>query len=170
MIRHDHPILLLCLLLFGYVPVTAGGPPPQFLEARPACLITADEAVEIQLERATTASQQRLGLMEREVLPADRGMLFVYDNPRPAKAGFWMYRTLIPLDIAWLDEKGVILVMNTMRPCDSTNSRDCPTWSPGLQHWSVLEMNAGFFAHNNVAIGDKLVANLNDNNPCEMVD
>ncbi|WP_417547972.1 DUF192 domain-containing protein [Marinobacter segnicrescens] len=144
--------------------------PPQHLESWEACLITSERTVPITLEHAVTAEQRRWGLMERQSLPARAGMLFFYDSDRPATAGFWMYRTRIPLDIAWLDEDGVILAMDTMTPCETDQARDCPTWPAGVPHRNVLEMNAGFFEKHHVDVGDKLVANLNDNIPCPMAD
>ncbi|MFC4259063.1 DUF192 domain-containing protein [Marinobacter lacisalsi] len=150
--------------------VTPAPPPPQFLKAYQACLVTESRTIPVQLEQATKPLEHRYGLMERQSLPADAGMLFVYPTERGANAGFWMYRTRIPLDIAWLDDKGVILAMDTMTPCDTESARNCPTWSPGVRHRHVLEMNAGFFDNNHVDIGDKLVVNLNDNTPCRAAD
>lgn len=139
---------------------------PQFLDSYQACLVTESDAITVQLEQATTPMEQRYGLMERESLPDSAGMLFVYPAKRDANAGFWMYRTRIPLDIAWLDEDGVILAMDTMSPCKTESARNCPSWSPGVRHRHVLEMNAGFFADHSVAVGDRLVVNLNDNLTC----
>lgn len=163
---------LLALLLAS--PLVSGEevPPPQFLETHQACLLTQAEAIPVQLEQASDALEHRFGLMERtaDTLPEDAGMLFIYQVDRGPRAGFWMYNTLIPLDIAWLDENGVIVAMDTMEPCKTESARQCPSWIPGVPHRDVLEMNAGFFERHHVELGDKLVADLNDNTPCPPVD
>lgn len=148
------------------VPVVHGAPPPQFLESHAACLVTDAAVVPLQLEHASTTEQRRFGLMERTELAANAGMLFLYPSQRSAGSGFWMYRTRLPLDIAWLDEAGVILAVDTMTPCESGTPADCPSWSPGVPHRHVLEMNADFFAEHHVAVGDRVIVNLNDHNPC----
>lgn len=144
--------------------------PPQFLQSYQACLVTGDGAIAVQLEQASEPMEHRYGLMERTSLPDNAGMLFLYPSERGADSGFWMYRTRIPLDIAWLDEHGVILAMDTMTPCETESARNCPSWSPGKRHRHVLEMNGGFFEENHVAVGDKLTINLNDNIDCPPTD
>lgn len=157
------------LLAISLATAAAQAAPPQQLDSWQGCILRVEGApIPVTLEHAATNQQRQWGLMERDTLAADAGMLFFYENPRPASAGFWMYRTLLPLDIAWLDEEGVILAMDTMEPCETEQARDCPVWEPGVRHQNVLEMNAGFFKTHHVRIGDTLVANLNDNKPCPL--
>ncbi|SFR45097.1 hypothetical protein SAMN05216203_0428 [Marinobacter daqiaonensis] len=159
--------ILLALICVAIPAVSADEGPPQFLEARPACLVTDRGAVHLKLERATTDRQRRIGLMERKSLPPERGMVFLYEDQRSANAGFWMYRTRIPLDIAWLDEQGVIINTDTMTPCTTPSAILCPTWEPGVSHRMVLEVNAGFFEENHVDKGDKLILNPKDHKECQ---
>ncbi|WP_328189174.1 DUF192 domain-containing protein [Marinobacter sp. OP 3.4] len=158
------------LLLAAPMAMAEQAPPPQFLEAYDACLVTQSEAIPVELEQAIEPLQHRFGLMERTSLPDNGGMLFVYQQERGPRAGFWMYNTLIPLDIAWLDNDGVIVAMDTMEPCETESASQCPSWVPGVHHRNVLEMNAGFFEEHHVDIGDRLVVNLNDNTACPAVD
>ncbi len=58
------------------------------------------------VEIARTEAEQAQGLMNRETLAADRGMVFPYDPPRPAS--FWMKNTLIPLDIIFIRADGTV--------------------------------------------------------------
>ncbi|MFL1405155.1 DUF192 domain-containing protein [Marinobacter sp. M1N3S26] len=158
------------MLLATPVAMAEQAPPPQFLEPYQACLVTESEAIPVKLEQAIEPLQHRFGLMERTSLPDNGGMLFVYQENRGPRAGFWMYNTLIPLDIAWLDEDGVIVAMDTMVPCETESATQCPSWIPGVGHRNVLEMNADFFEENHVNIGDRLITNLNDHTTCPTVD
>lgn len=97
----------------------------------------------LALELATTTDQQRLGLMERRQLAERAGMLFVYDSVQSPDAGFWMYRTRIPLDIAFLDDAGVIRAVRAMVPCTATIPEGCRTYAPGTPYRYALEVNAG---------------------------
>ncbi len=101
--------------------------------------------IEIQVEIADDEAERSRGLMFRESLSENEGMLFVYESSRPL--GFWMRNTLIPLDIAYIDEQGRIVDIQTMQPKDDTT------------HWSkadamyALEMNAGWFEANGITTG-----------------
>lgn len=139
----------------------------QALPVVPACLLTEYETLPLNLELADTPEQRRIGLMGRTEMPADHGMLFRYNNQRSANDGFWMYQTLIPLDIAWLDDDSTIVAMDTMVPCLETRPARCPVYKPGAPHYQVLEVNAGYFTDNSVNVGDKLALVTSDQNPCQ---
>ncbi|MDH3732048.1 MAG: DUF192 domain-containing protein [Gemmatimonadota bacterium] len=102
--------------------------------------------IEIQVEIADDEAERSKGLMFRESLPEDEGMLFVYESARPL--GFWMRNTLIPLDIAYIDEQGRIVDIQQMEPRDETTR-----WSKADAMYA-LEMNVGWFAANSVTVGD----------------
>jgi uncharacterized membrane protein (UPF0127 family) len=95
--------------------------------------------------------------MERRQLGDNAGMLFVYDSIQPGDAGFWMYRTRIPLDIAFLDSAGVVRAVRSMTPCPTTIAQGCPAYTPDVPYRFALEVNAGFFARHEIAIGDSLL-------------
>jgi uncharacterized membrane protein (UPF0127 family) len=115
------------------------------------------DTVPLALELATTADQQRLGLMERRRLSERAGMLFVYDSVQPPQAGFWMYRTRIPLDIAFLDSAGVIRSVRAMVPCPTTMPEGCPTYGPGTPYRYALEVNAGALKRWGAGAGARLL-------------
>jgi uncharacterized membrane protein (UPF0127 family) len=94
--------------------------------------------------------------MERRQLADTAGMLFVYDSVQPPDAGFWMYRTRVPLDIAYIDSAGRIRAIEHMVPCESAIPQGCPTYPPGVPYQYALEVNGGFFARRRIAVGDSV--------------
>jgi len=126
------------------------------LPVQKACLISSENAVPITVEIARSSAERSRGLMDRIRLAPDAGMLFVYNDQRRADHGFWMYRTLIPLDIAYLDRDGVIGAIRQMAPCPPDQGRDCPTYQAGVPFYLALEMNLGYFQNQGVEVGDRL--------------
>ncbi|SNY98800.1 DUF192 domain-containing protein [Halomonas sp. hl-4] len=108
----------------------------------------------LDVELADTLPKRQRGLMQREHLPEKRGMLFVFERERPADSGFWMYRTLIPLDIAFIDDAGRIVAIETMQPCESSSPSNCRSYAPGAAYHAALEVNAGYFAERGIGEGD----------------
>lgn len=119
-------------------------------------LCVSDIKTPLHVEIASTALARRRGLMGRESLPAYAGMLFRFDPAASASQGFYMYRTLIPLDIAFLDADGRVLALRTMTPCASRDPRRCPLYRPGEAYAAALEVNAGFFDRHGVEVGDRI--------------
>jgi uncharacterized membrane protein (UPF0127 family) len=114
------------------------------------------DTVRLSVELARSRAQQTMGLMERRQLAETAGMLFVYDSTQPPDAGFWMYRTRIPLDIAFIDSAGVVRAILRMVPCTATLIEGCPSYPPNVPYRYALEMNAGFFARHGISVGDAL--------------
>lgn len=137
--------------------------PPVAFDTTSVVIETAAGEVRLVAEVASTQDQRAYGLMERRSLPPEQGMLFTYPAPQPETAGFWMYRTLIPLDIAFMDEAGEIVAILEMDPCESPNPRLCPVYSPGVPWVSALEVNRGAFARWGVAVGDRVRVGGGDN-------
>jgi hypothetical protein len=105
-------------------------------------------SAEVHAEIARTSEQVTTGLMHRESLPGDQGMLFIFDPP--SNIGFWMHDTLIPLDIAYLADDGRIREIRQGQPLDETILR------PQLPYSYVLEVNAGWFASHGLGVGDRV--------------
>lgn len=103
---------------------------------------------EVQIETACTPAEQQKGLMFREKLPPNQGMLFVFSTER--SLSFWMKNTLIPLSIAYINSKGVIIDIQDMQPRDETTH---PSQKPAQY---ALEMNQGWFKSHQVQIGDSI--------------
>ncbi len=99
----------------------------------------------LSAEIAHTPTARSKGLMYRSQLDKNSGMLFIF--PKTDIYGMWMLNTSIPLSVAFLDEKGVILNIADMAPHSITS------------HYSAqpakyaLEMNLGWFAEKNITTG-----------------
>lgn len=147
-------VLVVSALIYGCSSGIAS--PQEGLPLIDACFETAHGPVEVELEVASTPEQRRKGLMGRTSLAPDAGMLFEYQEPREASHGFWMYQTLIPLDIAYLNPDGVIGSIREMVPCASASGSGCPTYPAGVPFIQAVEMNAGFFREHGIRPGDRL--------------
>lgn len=130
-------------------------------QAKPAGLQTLALAIHseggphrVDAEVAETIAQRQRGLMERESMPESNGMLFRFESEQSANNAFWMYRTLIPLDIAFIDANGQIVAINTMPPCESSEPSRCPSYPAGAAYYSALEVNGGYFAERGIKVGD----------------
>lgn len=148
--------LVLALALVTGCGVSAT-PAQSDLPVTKACFVTNSDLVPVALEVASTSEQRQVGLMGRTELPINHGMLFQYEEAREPKNGFWMYRTLIPLDIAFLDREGTIRNIRAMVPCSASQGTSCPIYPAGVHYWSAVEMNAGFYLANGITVGDRLV-------------
>jgi hypothetical protein len=108
------------------------------------------------VELAETRDKQALGLMFRESMPDDHGMLFLF--PREAKRSFWMKNTRIPLDIFYFDEDlALVSVSENTPPC---RTQRCPNYPSDGPAKYVLELNAGKAAELGVRPGDLLELHL----------
>lgn len=101
---------------------------------------------------ADTARRRSHGLMEVADVPDGVGMWFVYDQD--TTGSFWMKGTRTDLDIAWVDDNGRIVAVETMAVCDAD---PCPTYDPGVTYRTALEVRAGWLADNDVQVGDRVL-------------
>ena len=116
-----------------------------------AVIETGEGDVPVKVEIADEEGERAVGLMNRESLDEDAGMLFLF--PTESNGGFWMKDTLIPLSIAFMDGSGRILRILDMEPC---RADPCQVYSPGVVYESALEVNRGAFAEWGVEEGDRL--------------
>jgi uncharacterized protein len=119
------------------------------LEQTTGVIQTAAGPVTLELEIAESHEERQQGLMGRESLPEQAGMLFVYDEAR--RGSFWMKDTLIPLSIAFLGDQGEVLEILDMEPC---RADPCPLYDPGISYSAALEVNRGAFDRWGVEGGD----------------
>lgn len=111
------------------------------------------DSTRLAVEVASTPEQHEIGLSGRDSLAVHSGMLFVFETPRYSGDGFWMWRTRIPLDVAFLDSAGVVLRIMSMEPCAALTQEECPGYYPGVGYAAALEVNRGWFAARGIAAG-----------------
>lgn len=102
----------------------------------------------VRAEIAATNADRQLGLMHRDGLATDSGMLFVYKDQQIR--GFWMKDTRIPLSIAFADRSGTIVRIADMKPFDLTR---VSSLAPAMY---ALEMEQGWFAAHEITKGDTI--------------
>lgn len=133
--------LLACLAVAGSA---LAQPKPQNLPRQP---LGAGMHI-IQAQVARTPEQREIGLMFRAEMPANEGMLFVFEQP--ATQCFWMRNTLLPLSTAFVADDGSIVNIEEMAPM--TEKSHCSKQPVRY----VLEMNKGWFAKVGFKAGSKL--------------
>jgi len=99
----------------------------------------------IQAEVASTVGTRAQGLMQRKSMAQGAGMLFVFDEP--AAHCMWMKNTLIPLSVAFIDDRGQIVNIADMQPLDEATH--CALRPVRY----ALEMNQGWFKKRGISPG-----------------
>ncbi len=108
------------------------------------------------VELAKTQKEQSLGLMFRDSMADDHGMLFIF--PTETRRSFWMKNTRIPLDIFYFDaELRLVSVSKNTPPCRTERCPSYPSTGPAKY---VLELNAGKAEQLGVNPGDLLELDL----------
>jgi uncharacterized membrane protein (UPF0127 family) len=122
------------------------------------------ETFVVEVARDPAAREQ--GLMHREEVPADGGMLFIFPNAE--QRAFWMGNCLVDIDIAFIDAGGRVTAIHTMkaespRRTDETEAdyrRRLPEYPSGYPAQFALELKAGSLDRLNVRIEDKITLDL----------
>lgn len=109
------------------------------------------KSLTIPIEIANNEELLNYGLMYREDIPKEYGMLFIF--PTDGIRAFWMKNTYIQLDIAFINSEGIILDIQTMEPCSSEN---CPLYTIYKPFRYALEVKAGFFEEYGFKPGAKI--------------
>ena len=119
-------------------------------ETTPLAIESGSGTLSFEVELALTPEQRRQGLMFRERLEADQGMLF--DFGRTAPVTMWMRNTFIPLDMLFIDGDGRVarIVADTEPLSDAVIGSGGPVRA-------VLELPAGTSAERGIAVGDHVV-------------
>ena len=149
-------IIVICSCAMGFWTdssmAVSANPPETFITVK------TPQGALIRAELADTALKRAQGLMFREQLPDDRGMLFIFGDAQPWT--FWMKNTKIPLDILWLDKNGTIIHIEANVPICTRVDDHCPRHYSYKQSWQVLELNAGIAEKLQLLPGSRLTITL----------
>lgn len=104
----------------------------------------------VKTELATTPEEQARGLMFRNQIDADHGMLFIFPDERIHT--FWMKNTLIPLDIIWINSSRQVVHIEHAVPCIED---PCRVYTPNENAKYVLEVRENYTLENNITLGEQ---------------
>lgn len=108
--------------------------------------------IKVRVEIADDPQERAQGLMFRQSLPQGSGMLFIYEAPAPVS--FWMRNTLIPLDMVFLDQRGIVRHIHpNARPHDETSISGALPGDDDPDRLMVLEVPGGDAARLGLRIG-----------------
>lgn len=139
-------VVILIVGLSAWVYISRSGGDTDFGEDDITVTNSAGEEVKVKVEIADEEEEYEQGLMDRESLCENCGMLFVYEED--VTYGFWMKDTQILLSIAFISHNGTIIDIQQMEP-ETTDIH-----SPGDPYRYALEVNQGFFEDNEISVGD----------------
>ncbi|MEM3839105.1 MAG: DUF192 domain-containing protein [Candidatus Micrarchaeaceae archaeon] len=102
---------------------------------------------------ADSFAKQLVGLMYRDSIDSDQGMLFIFG--RDSKWGIWMAHMKFSIDIVWIGKDGTVVDLNeSAKPCASIF--DCKTYYPKAESRFVLELPAGNAKRMHIGIGSRI--------------
>lgn len=105
----------------------------------------------LQVEVVESEEERAKGLMFRKSLPADHGMLFVFENE--ARLSFWMKNTFIPLSIGFFDKDKKLVDVQDMEPVRSEMQTELPSYVSRKPAKYALEVNRGWFQRHGIKMG-----------------
>lgn len=112
------------------------------------------EKIKINLELAEDASSRAEGLMNRNNLSTNNGMLFIFDYPE--YANFWMKNVKIPLDMVFIYKNKIVKIYNEVPIC---KKEPCPIYPSISKVDCVIEVNSQFCKKNKIKVGQTITFN-----------
>jgi uncharacterized protein len=141
-------VLTLVSPSYGESTPSAGSNPPRLIQVK------TPSGTVIQAEIADTPQKRATGLMYRDHLKKDHGMMFFFDQAQ--EWTFWMKNTLIALDLIWMDEKKRVIHIERNVPICTRTDDSCPQYRPNDGALYVLEIAAGTVDGLKIEKGSKL--------------
>ncbi len=124
-------------------------------ETAKAAFVTGANRTTVNLKVANSPEERERGLMYRESLEKNHGMVFVFDDP--AVQSFWMKNTLIPLDMVFVSENGTVLNVEHADTQPNASDSELRSYQSDGEAKYVVEMRQGFADRVGVEPGTKLV-------------
>jgi hypothetical protein len=145
-----HWVLSCLLLLAG-----CGGAKTVTMDDYRTRVVTFPSGKKIRAEVMTHPLDVMRGMMFRDELAPDRGMLFIHGEP--GNYPYWMYQVRIPLDIIWMGaSRSIVEISANTPPCPSKNSSECPKYGGNQKALFVLELGGGMAARYGLRLGDTI--------------
>jgi len=118
--------------------------------------LTMPDGKVIRVEVMLTPIDMLRGMMYREEMGKDRGMLFIHD--KPGAQHYWMYHVKIPLDMIFMNpDRKIVEIEANVPPCPpAKKASECPTYGKAENVQYVLELAGGEAARRNLQVGDTL--------------
>jgi uncharacterized membrane protein (UPF0127 family) len=133
--------------------VACGGANVNGQWASPRGEVVFPDQTRVAVEIVATEEERARGLMFREHLAPNAGMIFLFEEP--GTYPFWMKNTLIPLDMIWLDQDvRIVWIAHSVPPCKAD---PCPSYGHEGQASYVVEVVSGFAKQHRLKVGDQLV-------------
>lgn len=141
-------------LLLASLSVISCGPKTVSWDEFHTRTVTLPNGKKVVAEVVTEQVDMMRGMMYRDSLAPNRGMLFIHGTP--GAYGYWMYNVKIPLDIIWLDRNQTVVEMvANAQPCPGPASQ-CPSYGGKTSSLYVLELAGGVAAKHGIKVGDRL--------------
>lgn len=128
------------------------GPSPTIVYKKGTIVLSQSyRRVRLQVEVADTPESRTQGLMHRRQLAENAGMLFIFEAT--SRGGFWMKNTLIPLSIAFIDEKWKVVDIKDMAVAPDPEKGPFTIYESAKPYRYALEVNLGFFERHRIKVG-----------------
>jgi uncharacterized protein len=145
-----------CVLIVLAALLAACGDKPTSMQDLNATEVRLPNGTKIMAESMRDQVDMVRGLMFRDSLAANRGMMFFHgsDNRYP----YFTYQYKIPVDMVWIDhDERIVEIVSDVKPCpEGTAASACPAYGGHQNARYVLQVNAGFAAKNDMRAGEKL--------------
>ena len=139
----------LALLLAGC------GPRAVTLDEFHTRLVTLPDGYQVRCELMATPDEIARGMMFRDSLAPDRGMLFFHKQPGVYR--YWMYNVRIPLDMIWMDvDRKIVELVPDTQPCTEEDPTRCRVYGGAALAVTVLELPVGSIAKHGLRVGQRL--------------
>ena len=152
-VKRIYLLLLIILILISTSGCNRGADPSDLLPVEEVQI----KGILFKLEPALTPEQRAQGLMGRDNIAADGGMIFVFPDqpPYPTELGFWMKNCLTPIDLLFLDPDGRVVAVHEMDPpLPGTPDHELPSYQSGVPAQYAIELKGGRAAELGVMVGD----------------
>ena len=142
-------------VLLTAVLITSACSDKKTIDEASVTLVTLPGGHDIKAEVVMNPADMMRGMMFRDKLDSDRGMLFIHGSP--GKYPYWMYQVKIPLDIIWLGrDRQVVEISANTPPCPSKKASECPNFGGNQEAAYVLELAGGAAAKYGLKVGDAI--------------